>query len=322
VPELIRLQDKLPQVKELISPVVGSKIEVSIEVANNTQAILLDYAELELALLNLAINARDAMPEGGSFRITARNAGAESKNRLQDTVVIEAVDTGSGIDEAVIEKVFEPFFTTKPLGEGTGLGLSQVYGLCMRGGGSACITSRVGVGTRVSLFLPGMAGAAADGQRTQKPTTPMLRKTVLVVEDNDQVAQALVAVLEELGCTVTRLSRAQAACQWLHEHPDLPDVVLSDVVMPGAMDGLALAEHISLRHPFLPIVLMTGYSEQLGTIERAGFDVIPKPCSAEVLAAGILSAIQVSHAARAALSEKSRGTTSMEPQPASTLDSD
>ena len=154
VPELIKLQDKLPGIKELIAPVLGSQIRLTIQVDPDTAPITVDSAELELALLNLGINARDAMPSGGSFQLRARNAIGQVPGKLHGpAVVIEASDTGSGIAADVLDKVFEPFFTTKPVGHGTGLGLSQVYGLCERAGGSAALSSSLGQGTTVRLFF-------------------------------------------------------------------------------------------------------------------------------------------------------------------------
>jgi signal transduction histidine kinase len=166
VPEHMTLQDRLPTVRDLLHPVLGSQIELSISVAPDTQPILADWAEFELALINLSINARDAMPAGGGFRIRAYNATADLPPLLKGPmVVVEAADSGNGIAAEVIDKVFEPFFTTKPVGQGTGLGLSQIYGLCQRAGGQATISSRPGEGTTVRLFFPAAPHPAGRGQR-------------------------------------------------------------------------------------------------------------------------------------------------------------
>ncbi|MBG9390307.1 hybrid sensor histidine kinase/response regulator [Caenimonas aquaedulcis] len=288
VPEQVRLQDRLPEIKELIAPVLGSQIRLGIDVAPDTRPITIDLAELDLALLNLGINARDAMPGGGSFTISARNARPDMPGTIAgEAVLIEATDTGSGIDEATLGKVFEPFYTTKPVGHGTGLGLSQVYGLCQRAGGAATIRSVVGQGTTVSLYFP-----AADGESAAQPASAQavdrnLDKSVLLVEDNNDVAMGLIPLLEALGCSVTRVDRAAGALEWLAARTALPDLVLTDVVMPGEMNGLALARHLRDTHPNLPVLLMTGYAEQLDAIEKMGFEVLPKPCSADVLSAAI-----------------------------------
>lgn len=286
VPEHMTLQDRLPTVRDLLRPVLGSQIELAVSVAPDTQPILIDSAEFELALINLAINARDAMPSGGQLTISARNATADLPPLLQGAmVVVEAADTGEGIPADVIDKVFEPFFTTKPVGQGTGLGLSQIYGLCQRAGGQASISSRPGQGTTVSLFFPAAAQRPADAPAAPPTASRHLGKRILMVEDNTEVAAALIPVLEALGCSVTHLDRGAKARDWLLQHATaLPDLLLSDVVMPGEMDGMALAQFARGRFPSLKIVLMSGYAEQLETISGQGYDIIPKPCSADMLA--------------------------------------
>ena len=287
VPEYVRLEDRLPSFLDLIVPVLGSQIRSSVSVSPGTHAIKVDPAELELALLNLAINARDAMPAGGVYSVRAYNvSGAPPAGMPSETVVIEVADNGSGIDEALLSKVFEPFFTTKPAGHGTGLGLSQVYGFCRRAGGDARITSKAGLGTTVSLYFPAAAAEETPMARMQDPINRNLNTRVLLVEDNDEVAASLMPLLEALGCSVTRVDRAAAAREQL-ESGDLPDLVLSDVVMPGEMDGLALAQWARGAHPRLPLVLMTGYAEQIDAITGQGFEVLPKPCSAQTLSAAI-----------------------------------
>lgn len=289
VSEHVVLQDKLPPMKDLIAPVLGSKVQLSVHVEPDTTPVVLDLAELELALLNLGINARDAMPLGGSLVIHARNSDASKVGKDEpEMVVIEVTDTGSGIPPEHLSKVFEPFFTTKAVGEGTGLGLSQVYGMCERMGGRAAISSTVGVGTQIRLCFPCAA---------QKPTTvdtmpplmlEQLQKSILLVEDNDEVAASVVPILESLGCRVSRVDRAAKAKKMLDEGTR-PDLILSDVVMPGEMDGVALAKHIRQTWPEQRLLLMTGYAEQLENIKRLGFEVLPKPCTPQMLYAAILA---------------------------------
>ncbi len=289
VPEYVRLQDRLPSFRDLLEPVLGRQIELVVMTAQDTQPIMIDPAEFELALINLAVNARDAMSGGGHFRLAARNAAADElpPGLKPPMVMIEANDSGKGIPPELLGKVFEPFFTTKPVGGGTGLGLSQIYGLCQRGGGLATIQSQLGVGTTVRLFFPPVAERPADVANEPPALPTNLARTVLLVEDNDEVAEALQPVLQSLGCQVTRLDRAATAAEWLGRQSRLPDVLLSDVVMPGEMDGLTLAQRARARFPGLRIILITGYAEQMEAISRQGFEVIPKPCSAEILAAAI-----------------------------------
>jgi signal transduction histidine kinase/ActR/RegA family two-component response regulator len=288
VPEYMLLQERLPTLQDLLGPVLGSQIQFSMEVAPDTRPILVDAAEFELALINLAINARDAMPDSGSFAVSARNVQPGELPPLLhgDMVVVDAADTGTGIDAETLGKVFEPFFTTKPVGEGTGLGLSQVYGLCQRAGGTAVIESELGNGSRVRLFVP---AAEVRGARTEAgavSTHRHLGKKVLLVEDNDEVAAALQPVLEDMGCQVVRLHRAGAGRDWLLGG-NKPDVLLTDVVMPGDMNGLALAEFTRAQFPAVGIVVMTGYAEQIERIAGLGFEIVPKPCSADMLAEAV-----------------------------------
>lgn len=282
VAEHVVLQEKLPSIKDLISPAVGSQIQLEVSVEPATAPVMLDLAELELALLNLAINARDAMPKGGSLTIRARNAAAADVRAADGKmVVIDVADTGTGIAPELLSKVFEPFFTTKAVGEGTGLGLSQVYGMCQRVNGRAEIASELGVGTRVRLLLP-QADTRPEAASAPDTSLTALDKSVLMVEDNEDVAASLMPILESLGCRVTHVDRT-AKARSLLEQGVRPDIVLSDVVMPGDMDGVGLAQYIRKTWPQQQLLLMTGYAEQLDSIRSLGFDVLPKPCTPQML---------------------------------------
>jgi signal transduction histidine kinase len=283
LPQVLRLQERLPQMKDLLAPVLGRQVELAIEVDPDTAAVKVDQAELELALLNLAVNAKDAMPGGGSFRITARNAGPTGV-LAQPAVLIEASDSGPGIPPEVLARVFEPFFTTKPVGQGTGLGLSQVYGFCQRSGGEARIRSAAGAGTTVDLLLPAIDGPADPAAAGDDGLSAPLDLRVLLVEDNVEVSAAIRPVLEAFGCQVTHFALAAPALAWLDVHAREFDAVLTDVVMPGEIDGVALARHVREKHPQLRLVVMTGYAEQLEEITRQGYTVLPKPWTAANLA--------------------------------------
>lgn len=290
VPEVVRLQEMLPGIQELAEPVLGSQVGLAATVHPDTSPIRVDRAELELAFLNLAINAKDAMPAGGSFMLRARNAPVPLPPGLSgDFVVVEAIDTGEGIPADLLDKVFEPFFTTKPMGQGTGLGLSQVYGLCQRAGGTATLHSVPGKGTTVRMFFPAALGEAAVPPADGVPASSrQLNKSLLLAEDNDEVATGLVPVLEAMGCQVKRVPNAAAALAHLQGLSQLPDALVSDVVMPGEMDGVGLARAVRARYPAMGIVLMTGYASQMEAIATLGFEVLPKPCSADMLADAIL----------------------------------
>lgn len=289
VPEHVVLQEKLPSIQDLLAPALGSQIMLKVKVDQATAPVKLDLAELELSLLNLAINARDAMPRGGSLTVHARPANeTEAGPGGPEMVAIEVMDTGSGIPPDLLSKVFDPFFTTKAVGEGTGLGLSQVYGMCQRAQGRAEILSEVGVGTCVKLLLPGASPQQAPDP-VDEATLPTINKQLLLVEDNEEVAASLVPILESLGCQVRHVDRADKA-RVLLEQGERPDVVLSDVVMPGQLDGVGLAQYIRRSWPQQRLLLMTGYAEQLDHIRSLGFDVLPKPSSPQMLHAALLTA--------------------------------
>ena len=288
VPQLISLQERLPVMNAMLGPVLGSGVQLALEVAPDTAQVLVDPAELELALLNLAINARDAMPEGGTFRVSARNAVDDVPPMMAGpAVLVEAADDGRGIDPKILHKVFEPFFTTKPVGEGTGLGLSQVYGLCQRAHGTVTVASEPGKGTTVRMFFPATSKRLPDAAARAESDLPHLGISMLLVEDNDQVAFALKDILETLHCKVTRMDRGKAAYDWLARQEQLPDLMLSDIVMPGEMDGAALARRVRVEFPALKVILMTGHADQLESLSHQGFEILPKPCSAQVLSDAI-----------------------------------
>ncbi|MDB5856342.1 MAG: response regulator [Ramlibacter sp.] len=284
LPQVLQLQDRLPMLRDLLAPVLGRQVEVVISVAEGTAPVKVDLAELELALLNLAVNAKDAMPGGGgTFRIEAHNAAAPGL-LAGPAVVIAASDTGTGIPPEVLARVFEPFFTTKPVGEGTGLGLSQVYGFCQRSGGLARIRSVPGAGTTVEMVLPAIDGPADPDEHSDDAALAALNLRVLLVEDNAEVSAAILPVLEAFGCKVAHFSLAAPAIAWLDAHAGEVDAVLTDVVMPGELDGVALARHVRQAHPQLRLVVMTGYAAQLEEITRQGYTVLAKPWTAANLA--------------------------------------
>jgi signal transduction histidine kinase len=198
--EVIELTQVLPASVEMLRTAIGSRIEVSCAVEPDTRRIAVDPAEFELALLNLALNARDAMPSHGTLAIHARNASThEAVDVAGPAVIVDVTDTGQGIGAAILDRVFEPFFTTKPAGHGTGLGLSQVYGFCTRSGGKVKIESRLGVGTTVRMLLPASAAPAA----TPEPAAPRIAtaqgQRVLLVDDNEDVASSIRNLLEDAG---------------------------------------------------------------------------------------------------------------------------
>ena len=291
LPERIVLQERLPALLDLLRPLLGSSIVLSCEVSADTGPIEVDAAELELALINLAVNAKDAMRGSGRLDIFARNAVATDPTPAGGAfVVLEVLDDGPGFEPKAIGHAFEPFFTTKPLGQGTGLGLSQVQALCHSAGGAAQIDARPGGGARVRLYFK-RSGAPEDTARTERRVSHDLHCSLLLVEDNDAVAQVTRELLVSMGCKVQRVDGGDAALRYLDEHAGEVDAVLSDIEMPGAIDGIALASQLLQREPPVPVVLMTGYAVRLEQAVRQQLDVLPKPCSPSMLAEAINRAV-------------------------------
>jgi CheY-like chemotaxis protein len=254
-------------------------------------------------LVNLVLNARDAMPEGGRLTISGENVclgPADARDGLTgEFVALRVADTGCGIPDEVVGKVFEPFFTTKAAEKGTGLGLSQVYGFARRSGGTVAIASEVGRGTTVSLYLPrshGQVERPASDDADQRLAAG--EETILVVEDNEDVRAVAVSLLEQLGYRTVAVESAGAALARLSAG-ELPNAIFTDVVLPGDMDGLALARTVKQRWPDLPSVLTTGYAKIFES--EPEFPVLRKPYQIAALARVIRDAIDVAKVARPAL---------------------
>ncbi|MDQ0465853.1 PAS domain S-box-containing protein [Caulobacter ginsengisoli] len=276
-PMAVSLTARAESLIELLGASLGPSVELDIDLGDDLWPVELDPGELDLALLNMAVNARDAMPQGGRLSLTARNHTVVADGNTEiagDYVALTMTDTGVGIPADILERVFEPFFTTKDINKGTGLGLSQVYGFARQAGGWATIDSELGKGARITLFLPrsGLAPGDEAPRQTGEVTSSL---TVLVVEDNPEVADVAAGLLELLGHRAELVGNADAALARLARGP-APDLVFSDIVMAGSMDGLGLARTIRERWPDLPILLATGYSR---AAERMGgeFPVLAKP---------------------------------------------
>ena len=252
-----------------------------------------DKAEFELALVNLAVNARDAMPRGGRLLISAENIslklGDVRDGLVGDFVALTVNDTGSGIPDGVLGRVFEPFFTTKAATRGTGLGLSQVYGFSRRSGGSVSITSEIDQGTKVTIYLP--------RSQTSESALPVCkddmlvsgdRELVLLVEDNRDVRAVTASLLEQLGYRTTAVEDAREALEALKSQRSV-SLVLTDIVIAGEYDGLMLARKIRARFPEIPIVLATGYAKLFD--DAPEFPVLRKPYQIGDLARAIHQAL-------------------------------
>ena len=270
-PQTVDPADRIRSVREVLDAALGGSVQLIIDVADGIWPVMVDSAEFETALVNLVINARDAMPDGGSVTVRASNICIDDGNRKGDHVAIKVEDTGVGIAPDIVVKVFDPFFTTKPIGKGTGLGLSQVHGFAHQAGGTVAVASELGKGTSFTICLP---RSERPIENADTEVSAIGSGTVLLVEDNPDVANASTALLEQLGYSVRWVSDADAALREVEG--DGIDLVFSDIVMPGKMDGLSLARAIKLKHPALPILLATGYSEAAQNA-RADFPILRKP---------------------------------------------
>jgi PAS domain S-box-containing protein len=278
----IDLKQFFSDVTTLVRPSLRSDIEVVTEISDQLWPIDADAGALELALLNLAFNARDAMSSGGTLKISAHNVVLDGKPEglRGEHVILRVSDTGSGMPNEVMERVFEPFFTTKSFGEGTGLGLSQVFGFAKQIGGAVTVDSEMGKGATLTLYLPASHGA--DTSQWKNGDRALGR--VLIVEDDIFVAELAADMFGELGFETTITHSAKEALERL-AGGDKPKLVFSDVVMPGGITGIELARKLRERFPELPILLTTGYSEQVSATQ--GFPVLQKPYEMEALAGAV-----------------------------------
>ncbi len=280
-PAVIDLAERLPELKDMLSRSLRDDITVEVVVPDQSCAVKVDPSELELALLNLAVNARDAMPNGGALSITAKPVVLKGKAAEEglsgEFVAISLADTGSGIPADILPHVFEPFFTTKEVGKGTGLGLSQVYGFAKQSGGTATITSTVGRGTVITLYLPRTPELPAPSiARIEPEAAPHRAGTVLVVEDSPEVAEVATAYFQQLGYMVKQVANAHEALELLANDPKI-NLVFSDILMPGGMNGLELGHAIRRLYPAIPVLLATGYSDSARDAVQQGFVVLHKP---------------------------------------------
>jgi PAS domain S-box-containing protein len=297
-PQIFNVGSQVEGVAQLVRPLVGARIDIAVEIHDADCFTVADIAQFETALINLAINARDAMDGEGRLVIAVRKVSGIPSLRAQsarggDYVAISVTDTGSGIAPEHLDSIFEPFFTTKEVGKGTGLGLSQAFGFAKQSEGDVAVTSVQGKGATFTIYLPLGQSPGAESQAaalTSETATTGRGYRVLVVEDNDDVGQFSTELLEDLGYVVRRVANANAALAILGENEFAVDLVFSDVIMPG-MNGVELAGIIRERYPGLPVVLTSGYSNVLAENAHRGFELIQKPYSVELLSRILRKAI-------------------------------
>jgi PAS domain S-box-containing protein len=290
--------DKLVHgMEELVRQTVGAEIEVLMPGCNAVWTVLCDRSQLESALLNLIINARDAMPDGGSLTIrtadrslTQADVSDQDESDPGDYVEISVIDSGTGMTPVVLERVFEPFFTTKPTGQGTGLGLSQVFGFVRQSGGFVRLASTVGLGTTVRVYLPRHGITQVGGRSLENitgatmPAAKAIAGTVLVVEDEAAVRSMIVEALRDLGCRVIEAGDGSAGLHIVQSGAQL-DLLVTDVGLPG-LNGRQLADAARAIWPHLPVLLITGYAGKMfdGTKLAPGMEVMRKPFAFDALA--------------------------------------
>ena len=276
-PELIDLRQRLPLTVELLAHSLRADIKVATHVDADLHPILVDTGELDLALLNVAVNAQDAMPAGGRLTLRVHNLVMNGVGgATTDFIAISLTDTGTGMTPEVQAKIFEPFFTTKEAGKGSGLGLSQVYGFARQSGGDVRIESRVGEGTTLTILLPAASavGTAIDAVKPEGRETGS-NATILLIEDDPGVARTTRETLRSMGYQVHHAADASAALAIIEKTPSI-DVVFSDVVMPG-MNGVELARALRKSHPDLPILLTSGFSDAVSSAAAKEFELLRKP---------------------------------------------
>lgn len=291
-PEPVNVARQIGGMRELLDRSLRGDVHVTFEFASDLWPVEVDAAELEFVVLNLTVNARDAMPNGGLIIVRAENCAMLNRDELNGNYVrLSVSDTGTGIAPEVLARVFEPFYTTKEIGKGSGLGLAQVHGFASQSHGAVQIDSTVGHGTTVSLYLPRSEKSPREqDHRINVPVEgPAARPvgSVLLVEDDDEVAKLASEMLDQLGYEVVRVASATAALGALANGRTI-DVVFSDIMMPGGMNGVELAREIRNRRMELPVLLTSGYAEAAALeAKAAGIHILPKPYGLDDLSAAL-----------------------------------
>jgi signal transduction histidine kinase len=289
--ELVDVTTWIKAVAGILKTAVGDNISVAVDVEPDVGSVLVDPLELESAALNIAVNAKDAMPQGGEFSIRAQRVFLPDRQHGLDPgeyVMLSFSDNGEGMSPEVQERVFEPLFTTKAEGAGTGLGLAQVLSACEQAGGTASAHSIKGSGATIRLYFPRHAARPIDTSVHEpavadEPASDGVA-SVLLVEDNEDVAAGIAAVLEMLGCQVQHELTADRALAVLESESSF-GLILSDIQMPGALSGIDLAERVRARWPKQKIALMTGYAGELERANVVGVTILAKPFDIEELQA-------------------------------------
>jgi signal transduction histidine kinase/CheY-like chemotaxis protein len=305
-PETVDVNLTLNQMAKLLRRSLGERVEICLALAESTWPVLVDPTQLETSIVNLSVNARDAMPQGGVLTIETKNVQFDSHYASEhdellpgDYVMIAVSDTGSGMDPSVLKRVYEPFFTTKPVGKGTGLGLSMVYGFMKQSGGHTNIYSEPGRGTTVKLYLPRQASSEVQVREALPTSSPTAsnRELILIVEDNEDMRRIAIRQFQELGYQINQAENADQAIALIHKGLR-PNLLFSDVIMPGKLDGLDLADWMQKNQPEVRILLTSGFTERatLEAHEREGrkimYPLLGKPYRKDDLAKAVRAALE------------------------------
>ncbi len=331
-PRRLNVTDILAELSHLLQRLLGENMELKMVHGRDLGMVRADQGQLEQVIINLAVNARDAMPDGGKLEVRTSNVtlssdlkrGAEAVP-AGDYVLIEVEDNGSGIAPENLDRIFDPFFSTKEIGAGTGLGLSTVYGIVKQSGGQVFVDSRVGEGTIFSIYLP-QAAAAEEGAAVEEQTAKVTRdlsgmSTVLLVEDEDAVRAFAARALRNKGYEVHEAPSGETALEIIKEKGDSLDILVTDVVMPR-LDGPGLVREVRKTHPNLKVIFISGYTEdsfrkKLG--EEEGIHFLPKPFSLKQLAAKVKEVVEEAPGkgtCGAAAADDNNGTAPGAPNPA------
>ena len=287
-PSVIDLNDEMPKLLDLLRRSLRADIEIRLDMPPSIAPIEVDQNEFELALINIAANARDAMRRGGVLNIAIANETLPSDDpALQslsgDVVSISLSDSGEGISPETIDRIFEPFFTTKQQGKGTGLGLSQVYEFARQSGGTVTARSTPGQGTTITLYLPRSASRPlASGSQVSDISTSAMGATLLIVEDNPEIAQMKSVLLQEYGYRIALAADGEQALSIVMSG-EIIHLVFCDIVMPGKLNGIDVARILREHFPRLPVLLTTGYTAEAGNASQEGFAILAKPYRPEAL---------------------------------------
>ena len=287
-PRVLDLNERLREISKLLRPLMGDDVEILIVSRSPSAVIEADPGQLDQIVVNLAVNARDAMPRGGKFILETSavkfdEAFAEQHQPMAagKYVLLAVSDTGNGMDEATVSRIFEPFFTTKDLGKGTGLGLSTVYGIVKQSAGHILVYSEPGHGTTFKIYLPSAEHKIGIGSKPEVETVAAKRQgtTILLVEDDEIMRSLTRQLLQEHGYTVVEADDGKSALEWVESHPGPIDLLLTDVVM-RRMSGPELVERLSASHPNLKVVYMSGYTGELiaeREVLKRGITLLEKP---------------------------------------------